>query len=69
MLRAQLRDWFAMRVVAWWLKEATVEQALALGKHLVRHGIQAQTGQDLAPEVEIHYGPAVEVQQGQKWVA
>lgn len=72
MLRAQLRDWIAMLLVAWWLKGATAEQAIALGKHLVRHGIMEQTGQSLAPEVQIHYVESPEVveqEHQQKWVA
>ena len=59
MLR-EIRDWFCMGVLAYWLKYATAQEAIAVGSNLVRMGIEAQTGQPWpTPQVELVYGDAV----------
>lgn len=43
MLRASIRDWFCMLVLAFWLRKATPEQMNALGADLIRRGVELKS--------------------------
>lgn len=74
MLRASIRDWFCMTVLAHWLGHATPAQMYALGSDIVRRAVEienpVEAGHNLQAEVMVYRqldDEFVPQEQEQKW--
>jgi hypothetical protein len=76
-MRASIRDWITMTVLAHWLSKASAPQVIALGSDLVGRGVFMQTGRANIVTVDVSsINPSVSneldgvpVGLSQKWVA